>query len=107
MLKYFIGAILLVVIGYGGMEALPLISGPSISVVSPRNDETSQSGIVTIDGKASRAAQLTLDGTPILYDQNGSFSSTVTLPRGGSILTLVATDPFGKKVAVTRTVFVP
>ncbi len=107
MLKYLIGAILLMATGYGGIEALPLISGPSVSITSPVNYETSQNGIVTIDGKALRAARLTLDGAPILYDQNGSFSSTVTLPRGGSILTIVATDPFGKKIAVTRTVFVP
>lgn len=107
MLKYFIGTILLVAIGYGGIEALPLISGPSISVTSPVNYETSQSGIVIVNGKASHAAQLTLDGASLLYDQNGSFSSTVTLPHGGSILTLVATDPFGKKVTITRTVFVP
>ncbi len=107
MIKYFIGAVLLFGTGYGGVEAWPLVAGPALSVTLPANDATVPDGIVTVQGKALRAAELTLDGDPILHDQDGSFSSTLTFPRGGSILTLVATDPFGRKVTVTRTVFVP
>ncbi len=107
MIKYLIGAILLISIGYGGVEAWPLLAGPTLSISSPANDAAVPGGIVTVEGKAVRAAELTLDGTTILHDQDGSFSSTITLPRGGSILTFVATDRFGRTVTAARTIFVP
>lgn len=107
MTNYLVGAVLLIFIGYGFMEAWPLVSGPSLSIDSPRNNALFPNGIVSIQGKAARAAILTLNGGPILHDQNGDFLSTLTFPRGGSILTFVATDRFGRSVSAIRSIFVP
>lgn len=107
MIKYLIGAILLLGIGYGGVEAWPLMAGPTLSISSPTDDAAFPGGIVTVEGKALRAAELTIDGTTVLHNQDGSFSSTLTLPRGGSILTFVATDRFGRSVTAARSIFVP
>jgi len=107
MTKYFILAILLLLVGYGLVEAWPLIIGPSLSIDSPTNNAPFPGGIVTISGTAERAAILTLNGAPVLHEENGTFSSTLTFPQGSSILTFVATDRFGKTVMATRSVFVP
>lgn len=107
MIKYLIGAVLLIGVCYGGIEAWPLIAGPTLVIASPTNNATSANGIVSVGGKVERTAILTLDGTTVLHDQNGSFSSTLTFPRGGSILTFVATDRFGRTVTATRAIFVP
>ena len=107
MIKYLIGAILLIVAGYGSIEAWPLIAGPTLVISSPTHNETFPDGIVTVQGRAARATQLILDGAAVLHDQEGNFSSTLTFPRGGSILTFVATDRFGRTVTATRTIFVP
>jgi hypothetical protein len=107
MTKYLISAVLLILIGYGSIEAWPLIAGPSISIVSPLDNASFPGGIVAIKGNALRAAELTLDGAPLLHDQYGSFSSTLTFPRGGSILTFVASDRFGRTVTATRSIFIP
>ena len=107
MTKYLIGAILLLGAGYGGVKAWPLVAGPTLSIDSPAPYATFTNGIVSIEGKAVRAAALTLDSTALLRDQDGSFSSTRTFPRGGSILTFVATDRFGRTVTATRSIFVP
>jgi hypothetical protein len=107
MIKYFTLAVLLIFTSYGLKEAWPLISGPTLSIEFPAHDESSKSGIVTITGRATRAAALTLNGAPVLRKEDGSFSTTLTFPRGGSILTFRATDRFGKTVASTRTIFVP
>lgn len=107
MVNYLIGAILLIGAGYGALEAWPLVAGPTLVIESPENNATFQDGIVRVQGRASRAAQLSLDGAPILHDQDDSFSSLLTFPRGGSILTLVATDRFGRTVTATRNIFVP
>ncbi len=107
MVNYLIGAVLLIVVSYGGIEAWPLIAGPSLAVDVPAQNESFPGGIVTIEGRTSRVAELTINGALALYDQKGDFSSTLTFPRGGSILTFVATDRFGRRVTETRTIFVP
>lgn len=107
MTKYLTLAILLLLVGYGCVEAWPLIAGPSLSIISPTNNAPFTGGIVAVRGNVARTVALTLDGTPVLHEGNGSFSTTLTFPRGSSILTFVATDRFGRKVTATRTVFVP
>jgi hypothetical protein len=107
MTRYVIGAVLLVLACYGLMKAWPLLVGPSLVVSSPIGDASFPGGIVIITGRATRAATLTLDGAPLLHDQDGTFSSTLTFPTGGSILTFVVTDRFGRRVTETRSIFVP
>ncbi len=107
MTRYLMAFVLLVVVSYGLLEAWPLLAGPSLSILSPVENAAYPSGIVSIRGTAARAAVLTLDGAPVLHDQEGGFSSTLTFPRGGSILTFVATDRFGRTVTATRSIFVP
>ena len=107
MTRPLIALVLLIIVSYGLVEAWPLLAGPSLSIVSPIENAAYKGGIVTVQGKAARASVITLDGAPILHDQNGDFSSTLTFPRGGSILTFVATDRFGRSVTATRSIFVP
>jgi hypothetical protein len=107
MTRYLLGAALTILIGYGLIEAWPLLAGPSLSIASPADNAPFPGGIVAIRGSAPRAAQLLLNGAPVLHDQDGGFSSTLTFPRGGSILTFAATDRFGRTVTATRSIFVP
>ena len=107
MTRYLIGAVLIILAGYGCIEAWPLIAGPSISIMSPLNNSPVTADSVAIVGYAAHAAALTLDGAPLLHDQSGRFASTLTFPRGGSILTFTATDRFGRTVTETRSIFVP
>lgn len=107
MTRYLIGFVLLALVGYGTVEGWPLIAGPAISIDSPADYAPYPSGIVVVRGNVARASTLTLDGALLLHDQDGDFSSTLSFPRGGSILTFVATDRFGRSVTATRTIFVP
>ena len=107
MTKYLILVAILFIAGYGLIEAWPLIEGPSLSIFSPQNNATFPDGTVVIKGNAARAAELTLDGAPVLHQENGDFSTTLTFPTGDSELTFVATDLFGRRVVVERTIFVP
>jgi hypothetical protein len=107
MTRYLTLAALLLVVIYGLIEAWPLIIGPMLSVESPADNATIEDGIVTVSGHVERASLFTLNGAPLLQDQSGGFSSTLTFPHGGSILTFVATDRFGRSITERRTVFVP
>lgn len=107
MLKYLIGGVLSLALLYGLMEAWPLLRGPSLTITSPTDHATVEGGILEVTGRAARVVELTLNGAHLSYDQQGAFSSTLTFPRGGSILTFVATDRFGRTVTMTRSIFVP
>lgn len=107
MVKYLIALVLIASAGYGLVEAWPLIAGPSLSIDSPTDYAPFPGGIVSIRGKAPRAATLTLNGAPLLHEEDGTFSSTLTFPEGSSILTFVAIDRFGRRVTATRTIYVP
>jgi hypothetical protein len=107
MTRYLLATVLFLLVGYGLMEAWPLILGPSLRIDSPRDGAPFPEGLVTVRGKAERIAMLSLDGTPVTRDEDGSFETTLTFPHGGSILTFIATDRFGGRVTVTRSIYVP
>lgn len=108
MIKYFIGAVLVALAAYGGVEAWPLIAGPSIVIDSPADNAAfPPDGVVSIRGRAPRAARLLLNGVPLLRDRHGNFSTVLAFPGGGSVLTFTAADRFGRTVITTRSIFVP
>lgn len=107
MTKTLIGLVLAALLAYGLFEARPLLVGPVVALASPEDGASYPGGIVTIEGRASRVAALTLDGAPLLPDQSGHFAATLAFPRGGSILTLVASDRFGRTVTKERLIYVP
>ena len=107
-LRSAIITILILLAGYGLFEAWPLISGPQLSVASPVSGESIPDGIVNVSGTAKRVVSLTVNGMTLLPDEEtGSFSEVLVLPRGGAILTFVATDRFGRTVYKQEPVYVP
>lgn len=92
---------------YGLVEAWPLLAGPALSIETPVDLATVPDGIVTVRGNARRVATLMLNGAPLLHNADGEFVETLTFPPETSILTLIATDRFGRSISATRTVFVP
>ncbi len=98
--------LLLIVLGYGIHEAIPLFLGPRIYLSTPENGENLYNSFITISGQAIHTQSVQLDGNPLVTDQDGNFQTTLTLPRGGVILTVTATDRFGRIVNERRTVYV-
>lgn len=99
--------VLAIVVIYGLFEARPLLSGPSLDVSAPVDGEVIADGMVTITGESARVTSLTLNGMPLLPDQQGQFIATLAFPKGTSILTFVAQDRFNRTVTATRTIYVP
>ncbi len=97
---------LFALIAYGGVAAWPLIAGPELAIASPIQHQTLGGGTTAIEGRALHTETLWLNGAPLLMDEDGNFSAVLTLPSGGAILSLTATDRFGREVTERRTVFV-
>ncbi|MDR3548078.1 MAG: hypothetical protein P4M11_07435 [Candidatus Pacebacteria bacterium] len=107
VLRTAIAIVLILIVGYGLKEAWPLLSGPQISLTSPENGGIFYNGFISISGDAVHTQSVSLDGGPLLTDPQGRFSETIVLPPGGAILTITATDRFGRTTTTRRTVFVP
>ena len=99
--------LLLLLTGYGIYKGLPLLKGPEIHLTSPLEGQSFGDGFVLITGVASRTENLAMNGSPLLIDATGHFSTTLVLAPGGAILSLTATDRFGSSESVRRTIFVP
>lgn len=106
-IRIVIAIVLIVLIGYGLREAYPLIAGPEIQIDSPAEYETVPDGFLTVSGVAERTDTLYLNGGPLLIDEEGRFSTSLVLPKGGAILSLTATDRFGRTRTVSRTIYIP
>lgn len=98
---------LLLVVAYGGYKAIPLLRGPHIALTSPVENQVISSSTLLISGVAARTENLMLNGALLPIDAEGRFSKTLTVPSGGVILSLTATDRFGKSVQISRSVFIP
>lgn len=107
MVRGAVGIALILLLAYGALKVWPLLSGPSLVIDVPINYTTSPDGFTTISGIAYNTETLLLDGGTLLIDQEGRFEKTLLLPSGGAILTLTATDRFGRSSTEHRTVFVP
>jgi hypothetical protein len=107
MTKYVAGALLITLVLYGGVKAWPLLRGPFISLAVPTDYTSSADGFVTVSGVAHNTEALFLNDGPLLIDPEGRFLTTLLLPKGGAILTLTATDRFGRQTTERRTVYIP
>ncbi|HYD92952.1 MAG TPA: hypothetical protein VEB18_00625 [Candidatus Paceibacterota bacterium] len=107
MIRIVVGFVLLLLVGYGAVKAVPLLSGPSLVIATPSNYTTSADGFMTVSGVARNTEALFLNGGPLLIDPDGRFSKELLLPSGGAILTFTARDRFGRSSTETRTVYTP
>jgi len=96
--------LLIVVLGYGAVKALPLIKGPHIAISEL---STNADGLTVLSGTAFHTEKLTMDGGTLLIDSDGKFSTNLMLPRGGAILRLTATDRFGRSRTLERATVTP
>ncbi|MFA6251748.1 MAG: hypothetical protein WC603_03940 [Candidatus Paceibacterota bacterium] len=97
-IKWWVGIIscitLFVFIAVFGYEKMSFIwKGVEIEATIKQSDNSS---IITVEGNASKAIHLTLNGREIFIEKNGDFSESVSVLPGFSIVTLNAKDKFGK-----------
>ncbi len=94
-----IGAVILATImigGYAAWRSFAYVQGPKIEVFTPVNGSTVSSPTVEVTGQALRINALTINGNPISVDESGNFKDTRAVFPGINILTLHATDQFGR-----------
>lgn len=107
MTRTLVGIVLISLVGYGALKAWPIIRGPYLTIVTPNSYTSLTDGIVSVSGVAHNTEALFLNNGVLFIDQKGRFSTELSLPSGGAILTLTAHDRFGRSTTVRRTVYIP
>jgi hypothetical protein len=90
------GIIAALIIAYAVWRSLDYVRGPVIDVWSPIDGSGIASSTVTITGQALRVNNLGLNGDAISVDEKGDFSQTIVIFPGMNIITLTASDQFGR-----------
>jgi uncharacterized protein YfaP (DUF2135 family) len=106
-MRIAIALVLLLLVGYGLIEARHLLSGPSITIDIPSNYTTFTDGFIALSGTTKNTETLVVNGGLLPIDEEGKFEKTLVLAKGGSILSLTATDRFGRSITERRTIFIP
>ena len=85
----------LLIVIYAFFRSQDLIFGVKIKDVNIINGSKVANSIMEVNGNASNAINLTLDGREISVDEKGDFDETIALLPGYNIISLVAKDKFG------------
>jgi hypothetical protein len=86
-------------LGYGLFESRKIIEGPVITIESPLDGSATSSTSLRIAGTAENISFLSINDKPSFTDETGHFAELLSLPPGFTILTVAATDRFGRKTS--------
>jgi hypothetical protein len=86
----------LIIVGYSLFQASTLLRGPVIDIYTPQNNATYDTTLIQIQGRARNIAYIRLNGTKMFTDKDGYFDEKILLSPGYNVVTLIASDKFGK-----------
>jgi hypothetical protein len=98
-------ALLILLTSYSLYQARFLIIGPRITVTSHENGQVVENPVVTLSGKAKNIAKISLNDRQIFTDEQGLWSEKLIVNPGLSIMTLKASDRFGRDITKTIELF--
>ncbi len=84
----------LLIVGYAYYEARGVLYGPNIQVMSGIQQVSDP--FISIQGKAERIADLSMNGRPISVTEDGAFDEPYLLAPGLNRIMLDATDRYGR-----------
>ncbi|MEN9582164.1 MAG: Glucodextranase, domain [Candidatus Parcubacteria bacterium] len=92
-----IGLLFLGITVYGYYRSKDAIFGIAITT-SIQDGAVLDSKLLTLTGSAPHTSKFTVNNREILLDKNGDFADTLLLQDGYNILTLEASDKFGRTI---------
>ena len=94
-----------VIIGYGIWISHDLLFGIRMTVSGISDGLAAKTALLDISGRAKHANDVTLDGRTVAIDQNGVWTDTIALLPGYNVVTIGATDKFGRTTAKSYRVY--
>ena len=93
--------ILSLLVFYALFQARLLITGPTISL-SNELAYIQHERTITVSGNAQNIVSLTLNDRDIFTDDDGNFNEVLVLPDGYTIMTLKASDRYGRRTILEK-----
>ncbi|MBE0517654.1 MAG: hypothetical protein IH630_00305 [Thermoplasmata archaeon] len=89
---------------WASMYLIPDITPPILTIDSPSDGFTTQTGNVLVSGVTEPGVALRVNGLSIGVESNGSFVCTVALVEGTNVITAIATDVANNSASVSISV---
>jgi cytoskeletal protein RodZ len=107
-LTFFVGAsvVVLGIIIYLSVQYFSFISPPSLSVSSPKENETVSIKVIEVVGVTDPDATIEVNGQSALVDQDGNFIEKIEVAEGLDKIEIKAVSRSGKETVVERNVIV-
>jgi cytoskeletal protein RodZ len=99
-------ALIFIFLGYLLWNYRRYAGAPFLAVDAPASDTSTKEELIEIRGRASKGAEVTLNGKHLSLSEDGQFRSVVPLAHGVNTLEFIAVNPFGREARITRTVVV-
>ena len=103
MKRILIVLAVLVVLSYSLFEARKLLEGPEITIEFPADGSATSSAVATVVGTAQNISFLTINDAPSYTDEAGIFVYRYSPPAGYTMVTVAATDRFGRRASKSIT----
>jgi cytoskeletal protein RodZ len=101
-----IGFLIISFLGYFGLQYQRILTPPSLSVDTPKDNLISVDKRVDVLGTTDTDATVTINGISTLVRSDGKFFDRVTLEKGKNIITITAVSRYGKLKTISRIVMV-
>lgn len=106
MRKVIFGLIILVFLGYFVYEGRGLFLAPSLTLFSPPENLITAERNIELSGQTEPGVRLTINGTPLLPDEDGFFQKTIMLDKGLNTLEIQATKRYARPKIIQRKILV-
>ena len=95
----------IVIGGYGIWRGRDLLFGIRISTVGITDGMTATSPVLEFSGTARKASGIQVDGEQVALSEDGTWQDSLALLDGYNIVTVAATDKFGRTTAKSYRVY--
>lgn len=95
--------VLLAVFAYLGFQYRAMFTSPALSISSPKQNAQIK-GDVTVMGKTDPSATVIINNESVTLNKQGEFTKSITLFPGKSLITVKATNRFGRETKTERNI---
>lgn len=102
---FFIGLVVLVLVGYLGWEIKNIVSPPPVIIYQPQDNLRTNQNSILVEGHTEPEVQLTINNELVLLDENGDFSQNINLVFGLNNLSINAKKKHSQSTQIELDIF--
>lgn len=96
--------ILIIVLGYLGLQYKNFNSPPKLIVVTPVENQIVKNNPLTINGSTDTDATVEVNSQPIVVEDDGKFTAQINVSENTKVVKVTAKSRSGKETVISRTI---